>query len=729
MTVKQPESVRRVLVTGDVVRDHYIYEGQDRRSGSTTRLGTQRHVGPVGAWQVFEILKAVAERNREDGSGRKLDVSFGLRLSESDAATRNSYCLMRPFAAERGSRSKVWRLGEALGFDDPQQTYLDESMVCTEECGAPCDIVVLDDAALCFGRWPSGDAWPDFLHRNVEQLPDWLVLKLSAPIATGDLWHTLTTGEAQTMTRPVGGELQQQPLLRRSVAIVSINDLRKERVHVSGALSWERAAMDLVHELAGSPELERLRQCRFVIVTFDTDGAVLAEFPDNGEPEFRLVFDPAGLEGDFSGSLDGKMFGMQACLAASLATHLPDDKVDSDSVSLPCLEPAVRSGLSAMRRLLSYGHGPVGPDDEPAFPADSVSEEIVGRHTQWSYGSAKVPTSVAAVTSWTIVAGASAPGVPATPLWGLARRVAIRGLGELRQTPYQQFGDLFSVERIEIESLRSLRRLFTQYEADRKADKPLSIAVFGPPGSGKSFCVKQLARAAFATKVPLLEFNLSQFSEPSQLNGALHQVRDKVLDGGLPLVFWDEFDSSNLKWLQYILGPMQDGSFLEGQITHPVGKSIFVFAGGTRFRYQDFGQPPQDLLESGSKESVRAWEQDFRARKGPDFKSRLAGYLDVLGPNPKDETDVTFPVRRALLLRVHLKRFGNDRLAIDPGLLSAFLGIPEFRHGARSLEKIAEQIRLASLTGEFWRSHLPSRSQLDMHVDADKFLKLVERDV
>ena len=155
----------------------------------------------------------------------------------------------------------------------------------------------------------------------------------------------------------------------------------------------------------------------------------------------------------------------------------------------------------------------------------------------------------------------------------------------LRDVPWGQFGKLQTVDRQEIESYRSIRNLVTEYYRQKPLTRPLSIAVFGTPGSGKSFGVTEMAKALLPGQIETITFNLSQFDTPEALLSAFHQVRDISLGGMLPLVFWDEFDTSlagtPLGWLRYFLSPMQDGRFQEGQISHPLGGAIFVFAGGT----------------------------------------------------------------------------------------------------------------------------------------------------
>jgi hypothetical protein len=199
------------------------------------------------------------------------------------------------------------------------------------------------------------------------------------------------------------------------------------------------------------------------------------------------------------------------------------------------------------------------------------------------------------------------------------------------------------------------------------------------------------------------------------------------LRGKLPFVLWDEFDSrlgdESFGWLRHFLAPMQDGAFQQGQILHPIGKAIFVFAGGTSTKLADF---------AGNK------TQEFRLAKGPDFASRLKGHVDIVGPDPRGgdpESDPYYRIRRAILLRSMLLRdrpglFEREgkiaRLAIDPGVLRAFLEVHSYRHGARSLETI---VAMSTLHGKsrYERSALPAADQLDAHVDAQEFLSILER--
>ena len=140
--------------------------------------------------------------------------------------------------------------------------------------------------------------------------------------------------------------------------------------------------------------------------------------------------------------------------------------------------------------------------------------------------------------------------------------ICLRGLeAALPSAPKCRYGHFLTADREEMERLNSIRNLILAYRENLGEKRPLSIAVFGPPGSGKSFAVKQLAAQLFADKLSSFEFNLSQFESPDDLHQAFHQIRDGSVHGQIPFVFWDEFDSLNLKWLKEFLAPMQDAIF------------------------------------------------------------------------------------------------------------------------------------------------------------------------
>ncbi len=290
--------------------------------------------------------------------------------------------------------------------------------------------------------------------------------------------------------------------------------------------------------------------------------------------------------------------------------------------------------------------------------------------------------------------------------------------------PVEAVGKWSSVDRSEIEGMRAVRNIMAGYIADflrgTRLERPLSIAVFGPPGAGKSFAVKQIAKVLLPGRLETVTFNLSQSRSEDELPQAFHQVRDLVLRQALPLVFWDEFDTplagERLGWLRYFLAPMQDGEFRENGVFHPVGPAIFVFTGGTSATFQQFAQVRDEEAE--------------KAAKKPDFISRLKGYVNVFGPNPVTQDDVAYALRRALLLRGMLagrapQLFRRGRLQIDDGLLRALIGIDRYRNGARSMEAIIDTSALGGRL-RYERSSLPPADQLELQVDARAFLELME---
>jgi hypothetical protein len=311
-------------------------------------------------------------------------------------------------------------------------------------------------------------------------------------------------------------------------------------------------------------------------------------------------------------------------------------------------------------------------------------------------------------------------------IFDIACEYVLKGAKIIEGLPQLSFGALTTIDRWEIESYRNVCNLIDSYIRTDSV-RPLSIAVFGSPGSGKSFGVTQIAKNILPGKVEKLEFNVSQFTDNADLGVAFQKVRDVTLEGKLPLVFFDEFDSdrngTQLGWIKTFLMPMQDGKFKDESGEHPLGKSILVFAGGTSASFEEFIRP---MLSDNQEE-----QKTFKDVKVPDFVSRLRGTINVLGPNQTAADDKNYILRRALLLRSlcerKLKMKKGEDTPISKNVLWAMLLVPKYKHGARSMEAILDMSRIE---GNVWEPvSLPFYSQLSLHVDADAFIKLVLREV
>ena len=99
-------------------------------------------------------------------------------------------------------------------------------------------------------------------------------------------------------------------------------------------------------------------------------------------------------------------------------------------------------------------------------------------------------------------------------------------------------------------------------------------------------------------------------------------------------------------------------------------------------------------------------DAEIRAVKGPDFISRLKGFVNVLGPNPPsahDASDPFYMIRRAILLRSILSRnepqllqeqAGIRFLDIDQGVLRGIFKCPllQTRHPLNGIHRGDEPV-------------------------------------
>jgi RyR domain/ATPase family associated with various cellular activities (AAA) len=691
----------RILVGGDTVTEHKIFQGE-RAMSFSDKSGTITTTTMGGARLINSLLEIIYKPVKD------ISLVPPCYSNSNDEA----FSLWEPCPDKSNSENTVWRATKQIGYG-PRPSPIGKDKRSAANHTNRCNIAVFDDGGINF-RYDRS-TWPQFVSGKKDPNIKWVVLKMADPIGRGDLWAEL-----------------RAKYERKLIVVVNADDLRREAVMISKARSWEHTVQDLLSELRTNAILDNLNHCRHLVVLFKSEGALWIENPGIRSCKPTVIIDPGNLEGTWESSLQGQVLGVSACFLGGVVGAL------TENIATPDMAKGIVAGLSARRRLTKLGYGS-SENLEPALPMSDISAEIKKRlstpHAMSAYSVVSVPgvyipklnttPGSDGVGRWSMLEGEQSKAH--RPLYGPARQVVRKGTKALKGIPNCWFGKLFTADRNELESLNGIRKLVQDYVDHGNASKPLSLGVFGPPGAGKSFGIKQIVKGILGKEVPILEFNLSQFKNQEMLIGAFHQVRDKALKGPTPVVFWDEFDSESLKWLQYLLAPMQDGAFIEGQITHPIGKCIFVFAGGTSYTMRGFSS--QNMAENPA---------EFKSRKGPDFVSRLQGYLNVLGPNQRlhyddasrdyeeDVNDIGYPIRRALLLRVMSGTPKNSPLEIDSGLLNGFLKIDHYRHGARSLETMIKLT--ADGIGHLVRSNIPPVEQIGIHIEHQQFVDLVQQD-
>ncbi|MDW5562636.1 MAG: hypothetical protein SA339_05355 [Methanomassiliicoccus sp.] len=609
----------------------------------------------------------------------------------------HSISILDSFPWKKGKKALVFRIRHLGGYYGPRKGTPKSLLIAHDD--AEAELIVLDDAG--YGFREERNAWPQAILNNDKK--SIIVLKMSRPLASGALWDHLVKERSNEL-----------------IVVIDANDLREMGVNISRRLSWEQTAEDFCWQILNNPRIRPLAGSRNLIVRFGLDGAI--HYSKNGDNiKAVLYYDSQTSEDGYREQHPGEMKGKMAAFVAALTSEIFAQGIRG-------IDIGIKEGILRSRQLHRLGFGDA--DEEPARPLSMLSDSMNDAETIFSI---PIPIIVENAFSgggnWRILEECTRG-----KLETIAYNAVIRPPEDsMREVPQARFGALYTLDRSEIESYQSINNLMTEYLKIKDVKAPLSIAVFGPPGSGKSFGVAQLAKSIDPDLVVIREFNVAQFTSIDDLTDAFHKVRDLVLEGKVPLVFFDEFDvfyNGELGWLKYFLAPMQDGAFKEGETTHPIGKSIFVFAGGTSDSFQQFFKE-----HTGGEQSVNMpMMKRFRDAKGTDFVSRLRGYVNVMGPNRTGDDDEFFIIRRALLLRSLLIRKapqifdGQGNARVDPAILRGFLKVPSYKHGSRSMEAIIE---MSTLSGKmrFEQASLPPAKQLELHVDSEMFSKLVLRDV
>lgn len=687
--IQHGPSSRSVLLLGDPATDHFILEippigGQttpDWAHYGTWKMWTRRG----GVHMTREMLLAhgfnvtMAGPKTRPSDPNADDVRTGGSVTHVESLAHVRYVdVLGQFLQHRPEAPLELRISGFAGYRASTRAALPSRI--SETCpDGSWPIIILNDASG--GLREREDIWgPPLSDASAAQRA--ILHKMHLPLGEGALWKRIAALAGPTR-----------------ILVVNAENLRASGVRLARGLSWERIVEDLSRQAALAEGLlpGLLSGCDYLLVLFDVEAAAILSRAAGSAPNLDLLFDPALAEGDVETEQAGDLFGKMNSFTAALARGIADagQPLVPEGLRKSVLNALAWQRAFAQARLTERG-------DRLDFPMPEPTAAQIARYRCATDLVAGDPTARIVIPR-------------PHPNGKIARQVVRDGLGVLSGIPSARFGKFFTVDRTEIEGYRAMNRLIRGYLADRGATKPLSIAVFGPPGAGKSFGINQMVEPL---GLPVKVYNLSE-TTASDLPGFFHEIRDENLKGKTPLCFFDEFDSHEFCLVPHFLAPMQDGTFREGARLHPLGTGVFVFAGGISRKFAE--------LNSKAISNPQL--------KLTDFVSRLSGHIDVRGPDPDDRGadrgDSDHVLRRAILLRSMLEQHApsvidkaSGKASIDDGVLNAFLEVPSFRHGARSMEKIIQMSALGPRAARFAVSDLPETDQLGMHVDAGDFQRL-----
>jgi hypothetical protein len=734
-----------ILVTGDFIRDYNLIKQPINPTGYRDSLSsTVMEDQPGGAWYLAEMIKLVHDGLLTDViipeyPGRKEMLQF--KINQAFQVWRKCE------EAKDDKKISIWRVENFLGCEKFNKNEkeaikpLSDHLVFNEGINIANGMLVVDDVSLGF---VDDNDIVDALMTEAHKVKN-IILKTHSSHFNSLLWKRFV----------------KEDLLKKTTVVITADSLREGGAYITRGFSWDKTIEETVKEFDSGSFSVVLGDCKRVIVLFDKFG--IASFTNESlQSKFkgtdiqatkltfeRFVYDRQNYEGVWDKRYNGSIYGSLSILTAAVTLLYSNVRFSTSYI--------YNLALNCIHKNIEFGGGKgKSPDfseiylyiknvfslDKSTFDNQSddfkkCRNELVKSvykfysaypryNTSCNYGLKRNGNEFQSNLLSDVA------GYGEDFLFSKAIEIIMRGPEDaLKAVPMAKFGKYQTYDREEIERINSVQNLIRVYLSHPSDNRPLSFAVFGAPGSGKSFAIKQLLESIFGNSNEPMTFNLTQIKDIHDLHQALHIVRDRTVKGAIPLVFWDEFDCESNRWLKEFLAPMQDGEFSEGSYIHPLGRAIFVFAGGTSSTFEEYEHkvlPEKDL-------------------KGPDFISRLRGFVNIKGPNniydstksdiyiksnnseKISEGDDAYLIRRAIIIRTNLKKhhtpiFENNEVpSISPGVVNALLKTKEYLHGARSMESIISLSRTGN-NKHFDTSSLPSPELLRIHTSND-FTSLV----
>jgi len=421
-------------------------------------------------------------------------------------------------------------------------------------------------------------------------------------------------------------------------------------------LSWDQTVEEFWK--LGDNQLNRPYH---LLVRFGHEGAI---YRDPAHPnDLVLIFEPGSRVGDFLDKLRSEYTErlnekleteLDIVFSAGLASSLA--KESDLSIRHLCetqVKQAVITGLEWCRRVkfvngsvvkdnLTWNNVMLGTPADPVFipvrlsrlPTEQGSSSLIFRTLPYDPSSTEAATEVA--------------------LTPIPHETAKDDL--LPYVPTARFGKLVTADRREIDSFCKIAHKLKDYLSKKDFSEPFSIAVFGRPGSGKSFGVHEVIQSiigeAEMKKNPPLKRNLSQFENDADIDSVFAEIKSMSQRDGKapPVVYFDEFDATHNKehlyWLDHLRKYLQSSQ--GSQDDEKRGHGIYVFIGGTAETFEEFQLQPSRRVDrpphQAGKDGYPASCQHLKAVMDAIFCSAtlmlngLRFQAGTQGPNETKET-------------------------------------------------------------------------------------------
>ncbi|GHU66154.1 hypothetical protein FACS1894184_03450 [Clostridia bacterium] len=498
---------------------------------------------------------------------------------------------------------------------------------------------------------------------------------------------------------PSASDLQ---LSARCFILIDASLLRNAGSIITKQLSWERTVADLTKNLKYNPKLQHLLKSDGLLITFDEDAAVFirSRSDENKATSIRLAIlalahgnSEGYLRSKYNRNMDYAFTLMAAATAKQFEVLLDDTEIPDIPRILRVAKHHIISGYSIkiMKEGFSLNEAYNSFEPESYFNIPIVDQLCPD--------------------NWRIID----THIKELPILSRAIEFIRKGIGDIKSLPRFEIGEFITFDRNEIESYNNIYNIFLKYSHSIE-QKPLSIAIYGTPGSGRSFGIKQIAQNVFPIdKLEIAEYNESQFSDYADIESAFQFIREIKLDDKMPIVFFNSFGSKENNWLKHFSTPMQTGEFVDKRGKHKFGKCIFVFI--------------EDINTNTINDSV--------------FISGLNAALNIASINPSERiskkedelidkdtsarkcNDRHYLLKRALVLHSFCEE-DKEFFRIDDSVIWAMLRTSKYRYGVRSMRSLYEMYRIKK--DALAPAILPSKTQLSLYVeDSATFVNLVER--